>query len=154
MGLWDSLKAVSNLVTGGGAKVTLEVIAPSVREPIQVTIRAEVGDSDLNVRRVYLMVRAEEDVEIPDVPMADEDGTIIRQELERETETCRLSFDIAGEIELPAGSSHEWQAQIELPVNAQPTYKGRYAEHEWKFFAGLDTFGNDPDSGWMEIIIQ
>ncbi|MBF0187254.1 MAG: sporulation protein [Magnetococcales bacterium] len=145
MGFFDGLKSMTNAITGGAAKVDLEVLDPTVRGPFTVVVRALVGDADLEINRVYVKVCSEEEVEPRGV--YDAEGN----ELEIEVQTFAAEYEVAGAATLPAGSEHEWAVEIELPEGCQPSYKGPNAEHEWEFFAGLDAFGNDPDSGWIDV---
>ena len=65
--------------------------------------------------------------------------------------TLEMEVTVAKAGELEANQSVEWTAQIELPQTATPAYKGKFAEHYYQAFAGLDCFGNDPDSGWIRL---
>ncbi|MBI5935528.1 MAG: hypothetical protein HY867_17640 [Chloroflexi bacterium] len=52
---------------------------------------------------------------------------------------------------LNAKGEYEWEGQVEFPKDVLPTYHGRNATHEIRILAGLDTKGNDPDSGWIVL---
>lgn len=161
MGFLDKLKSVRNMVTGGGATVTLEVEEPSRTQPFRVHIKAVVADSDINPKRVYLKIRSVERVRVINVPvpiekMVDGERRIVGTENGEYTQETTLfsgEFDVAGGATLPANSEHQWNIEVSLPDQAIQTYLGENASHEWEFFAGLDTFGNDPDSGWVAVEI-
>lgn len=156
MGIFDKLKAVKNFVTGGGATVTVEINEPSLTQPFQVVVRTHVADADIKVTKVYLQIKAIEEVVLNDVPVPIEeeiDGEtrvvrVEREDYRREVTTYEQEIVVADQQELPAGSEHEWQAEITLG-DALPTFNGHNARHYWQIFAGLDMFGNDPDSGWV-----
>ena len=38
-----------------------------------------------------------------------------------------------------------------LPGNAQPSFDGALCDHGWGIRGRLDTFGNDPDSGFRSF---
>ena len=60
-------------------------------------------------------------------------------------------IQISGALELKEGQSYDFQGQIELPQNVNPTLRGSLINHVWEVQAGLDMPGNDPDSGWTAI---
>jgi len=106
------------------------------------------------VSRVYLQIEGFEEVEVPDVDvMYDQEGDAHRRvETVRATDrTVELEITVAEGQELEANQSYEWEAEVELPANAPAIYRGRFCEHAYRAFAGLDCFGNDPDSGWVRL---
>jgi len=153
MGFLSRLKSA---VTGSGAKVRLEIIEPNLREPFMVKVIAEVGDNELEINKVYLLLRAEEEVEIPnlDIAVQESDGFSVRNEdVKAETETLRLEIEVSGAETLESNQTYEWKCEIVLPEDALPTFHGVNAHHAYAIQAGLDCFGNDPDSGWQEVDI-
>lgn len=162
MGFLDSLKNVKNFVTGGSAEVSLEAADPRVSQPFRVTVRAAVGDGEVKISRVYLRVRAVEEVRVKDVPVPLEE-TVNGQrqvvgmqngDLERQETLFNQEFVIGGPQTLERHSQNEWSTEVTLPAQAQPTYLGVNARLLWSLYAGLDTFGNDPDSGWVTVDVQ
>lgn len=152
MGFMDKLKAMKNYVTGGGAKVSLQLGHATFGQPIPVLVRAQVEAAALNVAKVYVAVRA---VETVDLVHRDRDGAPGDKDRVHDTETTfSQEFVISGPAQLAAGSQNEWRGQIVIPPNAQPTYHGKHAKHEWQFLAALDVAGNDPDSGWIEMNVR
>lgn len=157
MGLWDKVKSVKNMVTGGGAEVSVifEHERQTLGEPFRVLIRAEIKDADIEIEKVYLNVRAAEHIEADGIEIEYEGG---EQEIEREivrkqTETFRLQVEVAEAQTLSANESYEWQAEILIPEELNGTYEGKFAWHVYELFAGLDAPGNDPDSGWIPFEI-
>lgn len=152
MGFWDKVKSVTNMVTGNSAKVYLEFVEPSLEEPFKVLIHAQVKDADISINNVYLRIRGVEHVIAPDVDMVREaDGSVERyhENVEHSEETYETEMIVAGAEELEGNETYTWEAEVQLPPNALPTYLGRNAKHEWFFYAGLDMRGNDPDSNWV-----
>lgn len=65
--------------------------------------------------------------------------------------TFTRKYAIAGSQRLQTGQTYEWSGSIEIPVEERPTFKGVNASHTWQIQAGVETKGNNPDSGWVEI---
>ena len=146
MGFFSKMK---NFVTGGGAKVTLEAIEPALGGPFKVKIHAAIEDADIEIKEVYLKVASLETVIIKNVEIArmiDEKMETIREDIENTT-----TVQVAGPQTLKANEEYDWKTTVTLPDNALPSFIGITAKHEWKLMAGLDTSGNDPDSGWVVI---
>jgi len=151
MGFFSKMK---NFVTGGGAEVTIEAIEPALGGPFQVKIHAAVEDTDIEIKEVYLKVASLETVIIKDVEIAkiiDEKMETVQEDIENTTTVHDQKIEVAGEQTLKANKEYDWETTVTLPDNALPSFIGITAKHEWKLLAGLDTSGNDPDSGW-EII--
>ncbi|MEI8631791.1 hypothetical protein P4S72_06145 [Vibrio sp. PP-XX7] len=155
MGFFDTLKAMKNAVTGGAAKVSFDCDTLSYTEPFKATVRAQIGDANVNASRVYILIEGYEKVQVPDVDVVYdvEDGTTERrvETVYASHKTVDLEVTIADAQELEANQSYEWEVELELPSDAPSIYEGRFCQHTYKAFAGLDCFGNDPDSGWIEL---
>lgn len=154
MGFFDKLKAVKNAITGGAAKVYVDCDNFSFDEPFTVTIRVQTDDAPVKMDRAYLYVRGEEQVEVPDTDVIfDEEGGSQRrvETVYASHETVKLDITAAEGQELEANQSYQWEVEVELPSNAPLIYRGRYCQHLYSIYAGLDCFGNDPDSGWIEL---
>ena len=143
------LKNLINKITGGGAKVSIEIDEAVLCEPFTVKVKAEVGDADLKIDKVYLYVKSTERAHFDNVEMRDHSGEIYTQDLEFDNGAFRQDFVVSGPEVLKANQTYEWEIQIELPEEAAPTFVGRNIQHVWEFYAGLDATGNDPDSGWV-----
>jgi hypothetical protein len=144
MGLWDKVKGAVQSVTGGAADVRIEVGEATLGEDISVSITAT-AKADLKIDKVYLLVRAYEEAEVRDV---DHDGV---ERVHNSHETFNDRIDVAGAHELANGQSHTWEVTFTIPTSANPTFDGHMISHTWQVQAGLDTFGNDPDSGWKNF---
>ena len=156
MGFLDKLKSVATAALGAGAKVYVEVFNPSRQNPFPVRVKAVVGEQDLKIGRVYLKVEGLETAVVRSVPVARQWGgkvEVAHEDVTRSEQTFRQEMNIAGPQVLSANQGYEWEAEVQLPFCSLPSYMGRNARHEWRISAGLDTAGNDPDSGWVTIEI-
>lgn len=167
MGFFDKLKSAANFVTGGGAKVSVDVIGATTQGPFDVCVRVTEVTANMNIDAVYVLVRSTEEVDV--------DGDKVARELQEnskstnpadpvqatrvgrltdEEQTSYQRVTIAGAQALVAGQTYEWTGQVTLPSDALPTYRGRSARHTWYIQAGLDKTGNDPDSGWVDFRVR
>ena len=150
MGFMSKLKSAVNTLTGGGAKVFITVEQPSRSEPFTAKVNVKVADSDLQINRAYVRLSGWETAVVHNVRQGQE--TYAHDVTETAT-TFEQEIQIANAQTLQANQEYNWEAQIELPPTAPPTYRGRNATHEIRILAGLDTKGNDPDSGWSALSV-
>ncbi|GAA4852077.1 hypothetical protein [Algivirga pacifica] len=158
MGLFDKIKSVANMVTGGAAEVVASIDHDGelvLGEPFKIRVQA-LAKSNLSIDKVYLKLKSEERVEVEGIEVEyEEDGereiehTIAR----KTTVTYEHELLVAGPQTLNDGETYEWEIEVSIPENNNGTYRGIHAKHEWKFFVGLDAFGNDPDTGWIPFEI-
>lgn len=156
MGFWDKVKSVGNMITGGAAEVMVTVDNDAeIGEPFNITIKAGVKDQDVKIDKVYLKIKSFEEVKAEGVEIEVEDGeTEIEKEMVHKiVETYATEIAVDGPQTLEGGQTYEWTVEVVIPDNNYGTYKGPHARHEWQLFAGLDAFGNDPDSGWLTFEI-
>jgi hypothetical protein len=140
MGFFKDLK---NKVTGGAA--TVRVTVPSAQRgravPVQVQATAKANGK---VTAVYLLVRATESCEF--------------KHNNEKVSSAKISYEtriqIAGAQDIKEGETYNWDGQLELPVNTNPTLRGSLIDHTWEVQAGLDMPGNDPDSGWQSFDVS
>lgn len=154
MGFFDKVKAMKNAVTGGAAKVYLDCDKISYDEPFKLVVRAQTADASVKVSRVYLKLEGKEEVSVPDVDVIyDDDGGSQRrtETVYASHRTVELELTVAEGQDLEANESYEWEIEVELPTHAPAIYEGRFCQHSYRAFAALDCFGNDPDSGWVEL---
>jgi len=145
MGLFDKIKSAANAVTGGAAKVSVQVPQARLREPFNVTVQATSTGQDVKYSKVYIKIEGVEQVD-----MKDKDN----KSVSASAKTVDLIFTVAPAGVLAANESGEWSIDVELPQSATPEFKGQFTRHFYRIWAGLDTVGNDPDSGWQEIVMQ
>ncbi len=150
MGLFDKVKSLKNALTGGGASVTLDSENVELGHPFKIAVRAQIGESDIKAEKIYLYVYGQEDINI-DTVGRDEDGREYSAPMKCDNHTVKLELDIDGPQTLTANEEYTWEVDVELPENAPPIYQGCYCRHLYHAMAGIDCFGNDPDSGWIEL---
>ena len=154
MGLFDKIKSVVNQVAGTSAKVTLTAEASSIKGAIKVNITAVIKDKELPINKVYLYVRSVEKINIPkqNLPGGSsqhQNSLILESDVFQKQE-----FTISAAETLEANKTYNWSYELTLPAHATPSFSGKYTKHIWQFYAGLDSKGNDPDSGWVDIELK
>lgn len=167
MAIFDDVK---NFITGRAADLAVEALEPKRSGPFTVRVRAT-ARNDCNFSRVYLRIMQVETVQANNVPVTSASTPSVATEAvsttnppnppnPRYTDISKTEITYQNEIEVSAlgtlksGETRDWQVQVELPPDAQPTFHGRFCKNEWSLLAGLATSGNDPDSGWITITIR
>ena len=149
MGLFSKLKSMKNAVTGGAAKVYVEVEeGAELGEGFDITVKATTKAS-FDISSVYIVVRSyEEAFELT------ERGEVTNSLVGR-METFEQRFDVSGPESLKEGEEYEWEVEITLPdADCNPSFDGEMIRHTWEIMGALDAKGNDPDSGWATFIIE
>lgn len=162
MGFFDTIKGLGRAITGGGAKVQVNIAPATTKAPFRVSVQVQVADADIEVKNVYLLLRSQEEVRIDkkglmravsaNVRDALSDGRLDGVVLREKTSDFRVN--ISGQATLKANQEYSFEAEVSLPADARPSYKGVKCDHVWSLQAGLDAFGNDPDSGWVEFQVS
>ena len=155
MGFFDKVKALKNSITGGAAKVDIESAELVFGQPFTLTVVAQIDDADLKVNNVILKIQAKEAISglHHETHIRDGEGQSIIQESEvNNTEsTLFIELEVADAQVLNANEEYRWEVEVMLPEDAKPVYTGVYCRHYYIAQASLDAFGNDPDSGWLEL---
>lgn len=158
MGFFSNL---TRNLTGSWADVTLDVEDGVRGEPLHLRVHVQVRDEGIDVTKVAVKVRCQEQVRVPNAKTttrpahgpAGANGAQ-RQSTSDATATTTL-FDreviASPATRLEANSSHTFEAVVDLPTHAPPTIEGRNAAFEWSAYASVAMKGNDPDSGWQEF---
>ena len=149
MGFFSKLK---NAVTGGGATIEVEISEVVVGEPFEVKVAVH-AETALKFKRAYLYLQAFETAVVHKIPVADSNGVVVRT-VEGEFQTVNMDIDIAEGGELSAGDDVEWAVEVHLPEGSMPSFQGETVGNHWRLMAGLDAFGNDPDSGWLDVEVS
>jgi sporulation-control protein spo0M len=146
MGFFDKLKGAMNSVTGGGAKVTVQYHPPVAYpgEQIQVRVTATSTGAEVKYSAVWVDVQGVEEVRL-------KKGTVEKVEMDiaKNNTTFTNKFQLAAAGVIGPGQSAVFDGVISLPANAQPSFDGALCDHGWGIRGRLDTFGNDPDSGFQ-----
>jgi hypothetical protein len=137
MGFFKDLK---NKVTGGAATVRVNMPAAQRGRAVPVQVQAT-AKANGKVSAVYLLVRATENAEFK----------VNGEKVNGSKTSYETRIQISGAQDIKEGETYNWEGQLELPVNTNPTLRGSIIDHMWEVQAGLDMPGNDPDSGWQSI---
>ena len=154
MGFFDKIKAAANAVTGGGVNVYVECDPLAFATPMKVKIKVQTKDTLVKIDRVYLKIQGVERVEVQNADyhrMQNSNGVNYAETVRASYITIERDLTVADGQELEANTPYEWTCKIELPSDAPTVYRGRMCTHTYQIQAGLDSFGNDPDSGWIEL---
>ena len=137
MGFFKDLK---NKVTGGAATVRVNLASAQRGRAVPVQVQAT-AKANGKVSAVYLLVRATESSEFK----------VNNEKVQGSKVSFETRITIAGAQDIKEGETYNWDGQLELPVNTNPTLRGSIIDHTWEVQAGLDMPGNDPDSGWQTL---
>ncbi len=155
MGFMDAIKSAVNYVTGGAAKIEVQVGSRTADGGFPVHIEAVAPDADLKMQKVYVKVEGHETIRFKDRPHQNQPGqpaTSMATNQHEHTETAttfELIIDVAPGTTMAKGQKYQWDTVMRLPADAQPTYNGKNATHEWRVYAALDAAGTDPSSSWV-----
>jgi sporulation-control protein spo0M len=145
MGFFDKLKGMVNAVTGGAAKVTIQLQQACVfpGESVGVKITATSTGAEVKSKGVYVDVHAEERVSFRD------DET--KQEINRAKTTTDQTIQIAPAFVLAPNETKTFEGSFQMPADVLPTFNGSLAQHVCQVRGRIEAFGNDPDSGYQVI---
>jgi hypothetical protein len=167
MGLFDTFKGMVQAVTGGAARVAIEFDPLGFAgEDVRVRVSVTSTGGEVKSQGVFVDILGSEQIKVPAAsvasaaqntsrPMAEALPTGHQSQLARDVEvnhvTCSQSFQIAPAFVLTPGESRQFEGTIRLPQGIQPTYHGRHAQHSWHIRGRLESWGNDPDSGYQPL---
>ncbi len=146
MGFFDKMKGAMNFVTGGAANVTIQWNPPTAMpgDVLYVRITAQSTGAAINSGGVFVDVRSVEQLKIHANALGNNNPAI-----NHTNQTFSHTFQIAPPFQLAPNETKQWDGQIQLPPQAQPTYDGPMADHIWSMQGRIEMTGNDPDSGWQ-----
>ena len=169
MGLFDKFKQMANAVTGGGAKVSLQIGDAVLGAAIPVTVTAVVSDgANVDIKAVYILLRGMETAKVDPNKLRGAGGIPSNMDagkmagsamgqgrlLDYKVESFTGRVEIAPAQTLEAGQTYTFEGEIRLPGGAQGTFIGKQISHTIQAQAGLDAAGNDPDSGWIDMQVR
>jgi hypothetical protein len=145
MGFFDKIKSAVNMVTGGAAHITIEVMQPVLMpgEPAAVKITATSTGAEVKSKGVFVDVKGEEQVEIVDATT--------KQKINQSKATINQTFQIAKDFVLAPNETKTFEGTIQLPGHALPSFDGALSRHIYYIRGRIEAFGNDPDSGFQPI---
>ena len=148
MGFFDKIKGAVNAVTGGAAKVELELLTLNAMpgEKVKVRIKATSTGAKVESKGVFVDLHGMEQIRLKRGAAANlnEDVSVQKTTLEQE-------IPLAPAFVLEPNESKVFEGEVIIPMTAQPSFAGAFASHEWKLRGRIEAFGNDPDSGFMAI---
>jgi hypothetical protein len=145
MGLFDKLKSAVNVMTGGGATVTIEY-QPTTGFPgdvVRVRVTATSTGGEIKSKGAFVDLQATESVHVKE----GEGGDHAHVNVSRNT--FSQEFQISPAFVLAPNATLQFEGQIQLPPTAQPSFAGVYTQHTWQIRGRVEAFGNDPDSGYQ-----
>jgi hypothetical protein len=131
--------------TGGAGTIEMQLSGQQVRrgESVEVTLRLA-ATGPLSGKGVHLELVGEEEVRVrrhSTSSSAELTGTTDSRTYEQ-----RFTLD-PSELRLNAGEAREYRGTVQVPLAAQPTYRGVNATHTWKVRGFVDvTMGQDVDA--------
>lgn len=146
MGFLDKMKSVGSAVTGGAARVSIEYPHQPMRSGDSIAVKVGVISSGKEVKSggVYVDIFASETGQVKCKHCG--------QMTNVSNETVKQSIPIAPAFVLQPNESKVFESTVQVP-GGQPTYNGQL-RHEWKIRGRLESFGNDPDSGFQVIEVR
>ena len=154
MGVFDKLKSATQAMTGGAAKVSIEYPLQTVfpGEPMSVRVTVvSAASGEVKSQGVFVDLLATEHVTGSENATCPRCQNKFSMPVREAKKTLEQSFPIASAMVLAPGQSQTFEAQLQVPSGAQPSYAGPQTHHEWKIRGRLQSFGNDPDSGFQAI---
>ena len=150
MGFFDKLKGAVNAITGGGAKVVLELGSASAYPAGLVRVKLTVTSTggEINSKGVFVDLKAVEQIRLPKSAHASLQGDISADKV-----TFEQEIKIAPEFKLAPNETKMFEGVVTIPPTAQPSYDGPWADHAWAIRGRIEVTGNDPDSGFTPIKI-
>ncbi len=145
MGFLDRLTKASHAITGGGANILIQypkrVFRVGERFKVRVTVKST--GYDVESGGVFVDIKA---VEKGTVGGPGDDSASVNRK------TVDMSFPLTPSLVLGANERRVLDGIIQVP-SGEPTYYGSI-DHRWFIRGRLEAFGNDPDTGFVEIIVS
>ncbi len=150
MGFFDKLKGAVNFVSGGAAEVSIEWSPPVAYpgEPLAVRVTVASTGPAIKSGGIFVDVAAHEQLNIPANTIQGQ-----AQALTHQKQTFSSAFQIAPAFQLGPSEMRQFEGQITPPPQAQPTYDGPFADHDWGMQGRCEMTGNDPDSGFQKFVV-
>jgi hypothetical protein len=131
MGIIDNLKGAIDSVTGGGAEITLEHSGTfAAGQVIKVKVIAVSTGNEVKAKGVFIDLRGRGKNTVGQVT-----GAVVA--------AASHEFRIADGFSLPPHEATAVDGEITIP-EIDPAL-------DWEIRGRLETFGNDPDSGFKDI---
>lgn len=147
MGFFDKVKSMVNAVTGGAAKVTIELQQACVfpGDKVEIRITATSTGAEVKSAGAFVDVWAEEKASLRD--------SETNKELSQSKTTVQQAIQIAPAFVLAPNETKVFEGSFVMPQNTPPSYVGTFAQHTCHVRGRIEAFGNDPDSGYQKIMV-
>ena len=147
MGLLDKMKSAASAVTGSSAKVSIEYQLKPMRAgetlPVKVTVMSN-AQKEVKSGGVFVDIHATESGQVK--------CKHCEQMTQVNNDNVKQAIPVGPAFTLQPGETKVFEANISIP-GGQPTYNGQVS-NTWKIRGRMDSFGNDPDSGFQTIEIR
>ena len=155
MGFLDKMSGAVKSMTGDAAKVSIEYPHSPVHlgDAMKVTVTIVSTGGEVKSNGVYVDLKAKEEGSVFKRVTCMKCGHMENEHIYLDKKTLEHAIPIAPAFVLGDNESKTFEADIQVPYNAQPTYHGSF-KHEWYIRGRLDAFGNDPDSGFLRIEVK
>jgi hypothetical protein len=151
MGVFSALKNAMSAVTGGAARISIELpVVAYTGDEVQVRVTCTSTGGEVKSQGVFVDLWGTEKVSIKGGTQTKEGE---KQDLNVTNNTFNQAFQIAGPFVLGANETRDFTGSFRVPSSLQPTYNGVHAQHEWSLRGRLEAWGNDPDSGFKPVRI-
>lgn len=153
MGFFSNLK---NMVTGGGADISLVIPELEYGQDSVVNLTVKIKDVEIKSEELYLELQCNYHCHEIKIDYLDEnkDGTtdkiqVTKLPIIRKVDSKKIQVN--GSKIYSALSMHEFP--VKLNIN-KPDFISSNNQIAWKALAGLAVTGNDPDSGWTDFNVK
>ncbi len=153
MGFFSSLK---NMVTGNAAHITISNTSLNLNRPSDLMINIEVKDSDVKSKELYMYLECVHTGNSFTVESKTANDGLKTKEIviNRNVVKTKLfdkRFVIEGSNVYKASQKYSFTVKPEIDTNSLDSIGD---DVKWQAFAGIDTAGNDPDSGWVNLDVD
>ena len=155
MGFLDKISGAMKSVTGGAAKVSIEYPHSPVHLGDSINVRVTVVSTGGEVKSdgAFVDLLAREEGSVYESVLCNKSGHYNNARINIKKKTLAQAIPVAPAFVLDNDETKTFDAEIQVPYNAQPTYSGTF-KHEWYIRGRLEAFGNDPDSGYQRIEVK
>ncbi|HKZ49003.1 MAG TPA: sporulation protein [Thermoplasmata archaeon] len=153
MGILDKLKTATNVVSGGGAKVSIEYPTHTVfpGEPVQVRVTVMSSGGEVKSKGIYADLVCEEVVSTQEKVTCQRCRNSWDAPVNNTKNVANQSYPLAPAFVLAAGETRTFEGTLQVPGGSPPSFTGPSVRYEWKIRGRLEAFGNDPDSGFQSL---
>ena len=128
MGLFSAIKSAVQSVTGGAARVNIELPAVAYAgDEVQVRVTCTSTGGEVKSQGVFVDLLGTEKVNIKG---GTTNSSGEKQDVSVANNTFSQAFQIAGPLVLGANETREFTGTFRIPSSLQPSYNGVHAQHE------------------------